>query len=156
MAKPRSGMPTYLANLIGSNPIAFMANRKVLSHHVVINCLEWSPSFHTSNSQPTDLRWQFSAQSYLLNPLGSLLIWTLIYERTADQKILKSPGQKKLVKSNKSISRNFFDQIPFFAISKMAKNEFLNWKKFKTAKNTISRVFLNRTFLIFLAHWYRK
>ena len=80
---PRSQDPecAYLATLMGSNPSFYMANRKVLSHHVVINCLEWSPSFHTSNSQPTDLRWQFSAQSYLLNPLGSLLIWTLIYER---------------------------------------------------------------------------
>ena len=34
---------------------------------------------------------------------------------------------KKLVKSNKSISR--IGQIPFFAISKMAKNQFLNWEK---------------------------
>ena len=34
------------------------------------------------------------------------------------------------MKSNKSISRKkFFDQIPFFAISKMAKNQFLNWEK---------------------------
>ena len=33
------------------------------------------------------------------------------------------------VQSNKSISRIFFDQIPFFAISKMAKNQFLNWEK---------------------------
>ena len=38
--------------------------------------------------------------------------------------------QKKLVKSNKPISRKkFFDQILFLAISKMAKNQFLNWKK---------------------------
>ena len=38
----------------------------------------------------------------------------------------KTQGQK-LVKSNKSISRNnFFDQILFFAISEMAKNQFLN------------------------------
>ena len=36
---------------------------------------------------------------------------------------------KKLVKSNKSISRKFFYQNPFFAISKMAKNQFLNWEK---------------------------
>ena len=37
---------------------------------------------------------------------------------------------KKLVKSNKSISRkNLFDQIPFFAISKMAKNQFLNQER---------------------------
>ena len=37
---------------------------------------------------------------------------------------------KKIVKSNKSILRkNFFDQIPFFAISKMAKNQFLNCLK---------------------------
>ena len=41
------------------------------------------------------------------------------------------------MKSNKSISQKFFfDQIQFFAISKMAKNQFLNWK---TAKNAISR-----------------
>ena len=40
-------------------------------------------------------------------------------------------GPKKLMKLNsKSISRkNLFDQIPFFAISKMAKNQFLNWGK---------------------------
>ena len=31
--------------------------------------------------------------------------------------------------------RNFFNQIPFFAISKKANNQFLNWEKvFKTAK----------------------
>ena len=42
---------------------------------------------------------------------------------------------KKLVKSNKSISRKNFGQISFFAISKMTKNQFLNWKKvLKTTK----------------------
>ena len=36
----------------------------------------------------------------------------------------------KGVKSNKSISRKkILDQNPFFAISKMAKNQFLNWEK---------------------------
>ena len=49
---------------------------------------------------------------------------------TAGQKILKSPDKKKLVKSNKSISRNFIlTKIPFFAISKKAKNQFFNWEK---------------------------
>ena len=45
------------------------------------------------------------------------------------------------MKTNKSISRKiFFDHIPFFAISKMAKKNFLKWEKvFKTAKNVISR-----------------
>ena len=44
------------------------------------------------------------------------------------------------MKSNKSISRkNFFDKNPFFAISKMAKNQFLNWENYKTVKYTISR-----------------
>ena len=44
------------------------------------------------------------------------------------------------MKSNKLISRIFFGQIPFFAISKLDKNQFLNYKKkFKTAKNAISR-----------------
>ena len=43
---------------------------------------------------------------------------------------LKKSRQKKIMKSNKSISRKYlFDQIPFFAISKMAKNQFLNWGK---------------------------
>ena len=40
---------------------------------------------------------------------------------------LKKSSPRKLKKSNKLISRKiFFDQIPFFAISKMAKNQFLN------------------------------
>ena len=43
---------------------------------------------------------------------------------------LKKSRPKKLVKLNKSISRKkILDQIPFFAISKMAKNKFLNWEK---------------------------
>ena len=42
---------------------------------------------------------------------------------------LKKSRPKKLMKSNKSSSRFFFDQIPFFAISKMAKKQFLNWEK---------------------------
>ena len=40
---------------------------------------------------------------------------------------LKESRPKKLVKSNKiDFTKNFFDQIPFFAISKMAKNQILN------------------------------
>jgi len=42
----------------------------------------------------------------------------------------KKSGPKKLVKLNNAISRKkFFYQIPFFAISKMAKNQFLNREK---------------------------
>ena len=42
----------------------------------------------------------------------------------------KKSTTKKLVKSNKSISgKSFFDQLSFFTISKMAKNQFLNWGK---------------------------
>ena len=43
---------------------------------------------------------------------------------------LKKVQAKKLVKSNKSISgkKNFFHQNQFFAISKMAKNQFLMWE----------------------------
>ena len=43
------------------------------------------------------------------------------------------------MKSNKSISRFFFDQIPFFAISKMAKNQFLTGKMFKMAKKSLQK-----------------
>ena len=42
---------------------------------------------------------------------------------------LKKSRPKKLVKSNKSISRKYFEQNPFLAILKMAKNQFLNWEK---------------------------
>ena len=41
---------------------------------------------------------------------------------------LKSPGQKDL-RNQINQFHNFFDQIPFFAISKMAKNQFLNWEE---------------------------
>ena len=37
--------------------------------------------------------------------------------------------RKKFKLPKMQFSRNFFDQIPFFAISKMAKNQFLNWEK---------------------------
>ena len=60
----------------------------------------------------------------------------------------KKVQAKKFVKSNKSISPIFFDQIPFLAISKMAKNQFLIGEKFKTARNAISRKKLtSRVFL---------
>ena len=49
-----------------------------------------------------------------------------------DQKIKKSPGQKKLMKSNISVSpKFFFDQIPFFCHFKNGKN---SEKSFKLPK----------------------
>ena len=55
-------------------------------------------------------------------------------------RIFEKVQVKKLVKSNKSIScKKHFDKNSFFAILKMAKNQFLTGKKFKTAKNAISR-----------------
>ena len=54
--------------------------------------------------------------------------WKFIHNSGPEN--LKKSRPKKLLKSNKSISKNFFfDQIPFYAISKMAKNQFLNWEK---------------------------
>merc|ERR1719479_371252 len=42
---------------------------------------------------------------------------------------LKKSRPNKLLKSNKSISpKKIIDQIPFFAISKMAKNKILTWE----------------------------
>ena len=59
----------------------------------------------------------------------------------------KKSKPKKLVKSNKSISwKNFPDRIPFFDISKMAKNQFLNWEKFLNCQKSN---FTKKTFLIF-------
>ena len=56
-------------------------------------------------------------------------------------------GQKKLKKSRQKISWNqinqfhekCFDQIPFFLFQKWSKINFWTGKKFKTAKNAISR-----------------
>ena len=52
---------------------------------------------------------------------------------------LKKSRPKKLVKSNKSISRNFYWKNSFFAISKIAKNQFLNWENCQN--NVSSRKF---------------
>ena len=53
-----------------------------------------------------------------------------------DELIGKKTREIKLI----NFTKKNFDQIPFFAISKMTKNEFLNWEKmFQTSKNAISR-----------------
>ena len=60
---------------------------------------------------------------------------TLKYERPTNLRHsgpenFKKSRPKKLVKSNKPISRNFFfTKYHFFAISKMAKNQFLKEEK---------------------------
>ena len=57
---------------------------------------------------------------------------------------MKKDQTKKRVKWNiKLTSRNCFDQNPWFAISKMAKNQSLNWK----SRNVISR---KKIYLIFM------
>ena len=45
---------------------------------------------------------------------------------TVSQKILKSPGQENSRNQIVQFDEIFFDQIPFFAISKMAVIQFLN------------------------------
>ena len=60
-------------------------------------------------------------------------------------------GPKKLVKSNKSISRNFvFDQIHFLQFQKWPKTNFWTGKKFKIAKNVISRKFFFKNLIFSL------
>ena len=59
----------------------------------------------------------------MINKLSTVLN----YNEHSGPENFKKSRPKKLVTSNKSISRKeFFDQIPFFAISKMNKNQFLN------------------------------
>ena len=55
----------------------------------------------------------------------------------------KKSRPNKLHTSNQinQFHENFFGQISFFAITKMANNQFLNWEKVQTAKNAISRIF---------------
>ena len=69
------------------------------------------------------------------------------------RKLKKSPGQKKTRgnKVNKPISRFFFCQIPFFAISKLAKNQFLNWGKLPKMQFHEKKVFDLFDFTSFLS-----
>ena len=75
--------------------------------------------------------------SNLINRIRAYLKRFFLLNRycTVGQKIWKSPGQKT-GEINKSISRKFSDQIPFFTISKI---NFWTGKKFKTGKNAILR-----------------
>ena len=54
----------------------------------------------------------------------------------------KVQAKKNLVKSNNSISIIFFDLIPFFAMSKMAKYQVLNLEKVKMQFNEKKNFFL--------------
>ena len=57
------------------------------------------------------------------------------------------------MKSNKSISRTFFGQISFLAVSKITKNQFLNWEKssklpkMQFHEKKIGFFFISRVFL---------
>ena len=42
---------------------------------------------------------------------------------------IKKVQAKKTCEKKNQFHEIFFDQIPFFAISKMAKNQFLNWEE---------------------------
>ena len=44
------------------------------------------------------------------------------------RKFKKSPGQKTHEIKSSIFSKKYFDQNPFFAISKMAENQFLKWE----------------------------
>ena len=84
--------------------------------------------------------------------------------KTAGQKIEKSPGKKKLVKSNKSIRRNIFWPNSIFcnfkngqkSIFELEKSLKLPRMQFHEKKNLIFldfTSFLAWTFLIFLARY---
>ena len=47
----------------------------------------------------------------------------------------KARGKKNSYNQINQFHEICFDQIPFFAMSKMAKNQFLNWKKFWNCQN---------------------
>ena len=66
----------------------------------------------------SETQWEFSRD---------FRIDVLPLQGTVGQKILKSPGQKNQI--NQFYEKKFFDQNPFFAISKMPKNQFFNWEK---------------------------
>ena len=118
-------------------------NREFLRVLQMIKSAHWTTTIDTKNAvwhvNSNILRSRYvhscpyeSSRSFKALESHSLLkpIWKLkkhLYVQWARK--FKKVQAKKLVKSNKSISRIiFFDQIPFFEISKMAKNQFLNWE----------------------------
>ena len=78
-------------------------------------------NIHTAAEIPQPLSRQHKSGLLLVLFIRLVGIWP--FSRPEN---LKKSRPKKLVKS---ISRIFFDQIPFFAISKMAKNQFLELGK---------------------------
>ena len=60
--------------------------------------------------------------SDIKNPKKSCRVWNAQWARK-----LKKVQAKKTRKIN--FTKKSFAQIPFFAMSKMAKNQFLNWEK---------------------------
>ena len=77
------------------------------------------------------------------------------WSNTLGQRIWKIPGQKTRELKLINFTNFFFDQILFFSISKMAKNQFLNWgKSLKLSKmqfheKKILIYFFSRVFLQF-------
>ena len=80
---------------------------------------------HWTRSQCTLAKWSITPEETKSN-------YNYTFETYNRPQNLKKSRPKKLVKSIKSISRKkFLKQIPFFAISKMAKNQFLTEKSLK-------------------------
>ena len=72
-------------------------------------------------------RWSVTKNHKIFSFTKKINYWAKICQFTEGQKIKKKLQGKKLVKTNKSNSR--IDQVPFFAILKIVKNQFLNWEK---------------------------
>ena len=81
--------------------------------------------------------------------LGHLKVLIILHTTQRATKFKKDLAKKtREINFTKKICPNFI----FFVISKMTKNHFLNWQKFKTDKNAISReklwiYFISRVFL---------
>ena len=78
---------------------------------------------------PRDKKYDRNITQTSIYPLTTALNKNIKYKHFTVGRKFKKFQAKKIVKLNKSISRIFLDQIPFFAISKMPKNQFLNWEK---------------------------
>ena len=84
-------------------------------------------SDRTSSAPPSPMKEVRSPEFPSVTP-GNLFTFMSSYF-TASQKIKKSPGKKNLLNQINQFHEIFIDQNPFLAISKMAKNQFLNWEK---------------------------
>ena len=105
--------------------------RKLKSNHSIVK--NFISITNLIRSRDTNMLWDlmdFLIQKFFKKSGTNKRKLGMHSQRHSGPENFKKSIPKKLVKSNKSISRkNFLTNFKFFAITEMAINQFLNWEK---------------------------